>query len=317
MEPIRGNVFNIQRYTIHDGPGLRTELFLKGCPLRCEWCSNPEGFAPYVQAGIYRKKCLGTKVCQDCLDVCPVPGALQFERGKLARIDREKCTNCMKCQEVCPSDAIKAWGKWMTVEACMEIILRDRGYYEKSGGGVTVSGGESLMQADFVAALFQACHQENIQTCCESTFYCSWSELEKVIPYTDLFIADLKHMDREVHKARTGVYNDLILENMEKVCAAGTRLVLRIPVIPKFNDAMENMEATADFLEKNLQGKVQALQLLSFMRLGEEKYESLGIPYKMKGLRMNRPAFQKRMEKYAAYFRSRGIHCSVGAKEWD
>ena len=317
MEPIRGNVFNIQRYTIHDGPGLRTELFLKGCPLRCEWCSNPEGFAPYVQAGLYRKKCLGTKVCQDCLDVCPVPGALQFERGKLTGIDREKCTNCMKCQEVCPSDAIKAWGKWMTVEECMEIILRDRGYYEKSGGGVTVSGGESLMQADFVAGLFQACRKENIQTCCESTFYCNWSELEKVIPYTDLFIADLKHMDREVHKARTGVYNDLILENMEKVCAAGASLVLRIPVIPKFNDDMENMEASADFLEKNLRGKVKALQLLSFMRLGEEKYESLGIPYKMKGLRMNRPAFQRRMEKYAAYFRSRGIHCSVGAKEWD
>lgn len=251
------------------------------------------------------------------MEVCPVYGALQFERGKLTRIDREKCTNCMKCQEVCPSDAIKAWGKWMTVEACMEIIRRDRGYYEKSGGGVTVSGGECLMQADFVAALFRACHQENIQTCCESTFYCSWSELEKVIPHTDLFIADLKHMDREIHKTRTGVYNDLILENMKKICAAGVPLVLRIPVIPKFNDNMENMETTADFLEKDLQGKVKALQLLSFMRLGEEKYESLGMPYKMKGLRMNRPAFQRRMEKYAAYFRSRGIHCSVGAKEWD
>lgn len=173
------------------------------------------------------------------------------------------------------------------------------------------------MQADFVAAFFRACHQENIQTCCESTFYCSWSELEKVIPHTDLFIADLKHMDREIHKTRTGVYNDLILENMKKICAAGVPLVLRIPVIPKFNDNMENMEATADFLEKDLQGKVKALQLLSFMRLGEEKYESLGMPYKMKGLRMNRPAFQRRMEKYAAYFRIRGIHCSVGAKEWD
>lgn len=316
MNQVKGNVFNIQRYTIHDGPGLRTELFLKGCPLCCDWCSNPEGFNPSIQPGVYRKKCLGEKICTDCVNACPKTGVLRFERGKLSFIDRRRCTNCMKCQEVCPSDAIKAWGKWMSVDECMKVIVRDKGYYEKSGGGVTVSGGESLLQAGFVRALFVACHEEGIQTCCETTFYCNWSQIEKVLPHTDLFIVDLKHMNRNIHKERTGVFNDRILENLRKICSVGKPLALRIPIIPKFNDDMENIKASVSFINEELNGKVDVVQLLSYMRLGEEKYDSLGIDYPMKGLRMNRPAFQRRMVKYADYFNENGIFCTVGAKEW-
>ena len=310
----KGIVFNIQRFTIHDGPGLRTELFLKGCPLRCEWCSNPESQIPYIQLGVYKTRCISKKKCGMCLDVCPEQ-ALNFYRGKLTAIDRDKCIRCMACYDECPSDAIKQWGKEMSVEECMKEIMRDVGYYERSGGGVTVSGGEPLVQADFVAELFRACKEQGIQTCLESTFHMPWSEVEKVLPDTDIVISDIKHMDSETHRRYTGVGNELVLENLKKLVDLDKEFILRIPVIPNVNDNMENMAATADFILNELGGKVRTLQLLSFMRLGEEKYTSLGMPYKMEGVKMNRRSFQKRVGEFAEYFNSRGIHCLVGTKE--
>lgn len=310
-----GTIFNIQRFTIHDGPGMRTELFLKGCPLRCAWCGNPESHRAYVEPGVYRAKCISQKKCGLCSHVCPHEGALVFSRGKLAAIDRDMCMRCLKCADACPSEAIKRWGEELSVEQCMEIILRDRAYYERSGGGVTVSGGEALLQSDFVAALFRRCREEGIHTCCESTLHVSWPQIEKVLPYTDLFISDLKHMDSEIHRQYTGAGNELLLANMKKLVAAGAELILRIPVIPGVNDDDENMKATADFIESELGGRVRTLQLLSFMRLGVEKYASLGMPYGMADLRFNRRSLQKRVREAAAYFNSRGIHCLVGTKE--
>ena len=311
----QGIVFNIQRFTIHDGPGLRTELFLKGCPLRCRWCSNPESWLPQIQLGVYKTKCIGKNKCGACLDVCPVPDTLQFYRGKLVGIDRDKCTTCMVCHDECPSDAIKQWGKAMSVEECMKEIMRDVGYYERSGGGVTVSGGDPLVQADFVAELFQACKENGIQTCLESTFHAPWSEAEKVLPYTDIIISDIKHMDSAVHKQYTGVGNERVLENLKKLTEEEREMILRIPVIPGVNDDMRNIEATADFILNELKGRIRTLQLLSFMRLGEEKYTSLGLPYEMKDVKMNRRSFQKHVSERADYFNSRGIHCLVGTKE--
>jgi pyruvate formate lyase activating enzyme len=311
----QGIIFNIQRFTIHDGPGVRTELFLKGCPLRCDWCSNPEGLLARVQPGVYKSKCISRKKCGACESVCPVEGALTFYRGKLTAIDREKCTGCMDCCDACPSEAIKVWGKVMSVEACMEEIRRDRGYYDRSGGGVTVSGGDPLLQSDFVAELFQACKAEGIHTCCESTFYIDWQAVEKVLPWTDLIISDIKHMDTEMHKKYTGVHNEKILENLVRLTQLGKELVLRIPVIPGVNDDMENIQTTADFILGPLGGRVRTLQLLSFMRLGEEKYQSLGMPYKMAEVKINRRSFQKHVSQLAEYFNSRGIHCLVGTKE--
>lgn len=311
----KGVVFNIQRFTIHDGPGLRTELFLKGCPLRCEWCSNPESWMTFIQPGVYKSKCISKNKCGACLEACPGEDVLEFYRGKLAAIDRSKCKHCLACADACPSEAVKQWGKNMTVEECMEIIRKDRGYYERSGGGVTVSGGDPLVQSEFVEELFKECKEEGIHTCLESTFYANWKNIEKVLPYTDLIISDIKHMDTEIHKQFTGVNNELILDNLERLAKEGRDLILRIPVIPDVNDDEQNIEATADFILNKLDGHVRTLQLLSFMRLGEEKYISLGIPYRMEGVKINRKSFQKKVEKIAEYFNSRDIHCLVGTKE--
>ncbi|SFG63542.1 (2S)-3-sulfopropanediol dehydratase activating enzyme [Oribacterium sp. WCC10] len=307
-----GVVFNVQRFTIHDGPGLRTEIFLKGCPLKCKWCSNPESQRKSPEPGLYSKRCIGKKQCGECLDVCPEKDILHFTRNRLSGLDREKCTGCMSCVEGCPSDAIKVWGKEMSVSECMDIIIRDRGYYEESRGGVTVSGGEPLMQADFVAGLFKECREEGINTCLESTFFAGRTEIEKVLPYTDILISDIKMMDPVKHKTFTGVDNRLILENLKILSESRDDLILRIPVIPHINDDMENISQTADFILEELQNHVKVLQLLSYMRLGIEKYESLGREYPMKDLRFNRPAFQKRVEKIRDYFEERGINCTVG-----
>ncbi|MGL4912734.1 MAG: (2S)-3-sulfopropanediol dehydratase activating enzyme [Romboutsia sp.] len=311
----RGIILNIQRFTIHDGPGLRTELFLKGCPLKCEWCGNPESWKTYRQTGIYTTKCISCNKCGSCREVCPDRSMLNFTDGKLTSIDRSKCTNCLLCYDACPSDAIKQWGKTMSVQECMKEIRKDKGYYDRSGGGVTISGGEPLLQSDFVLEVFKACKDEGIQTCLESSFYAEWKDIEKILSYTDIIISDIKHMDTEIHKKHTGVHNAKILENLKKLIKEERELILRIPVIPNINDDMENIKATADFIINELDGRVRTLQLLSFMRLGEEKYYSLGMPYKMKDVNVDRESFQEHVKTLAEYFNSRGIHCTVGTKE--
>lgn len=311
----RGVVFDIQRFTLHDGPGLRTELFLKGCPMRCKWCGNPESWSTKIELGVYKSKCISQKKCGLCEELIDSSKALTFHHGKLVEIENKQCLDCSVYAEVCPADAIKQWGKEMSVEECMEIIRKDREYYEQSGGGVTVSGGEALLQSDFVSELFAACKEEGIQTCFETTFYSNWREVEKLLPYTDIWISDIKHMSSKLHQKHTGVRNQLILENLKKLIALDRELILRIPVIPEVNDDLENIEATADFILNELGGRIRTLQLLSFMRLGEEKYQALGIPYGMEGVKVRRMTFQKKVSKIAEYFNSRGIHCLVGTKE--
>lgn len=310
---LKGNVFNIQRYTIHDGPGIRTEFFLKGCPLRCKWCSNPESYHPYSQPGIYSSKCIGFNKCGFCNKSCPDNNIIQFQNNKINCIDRTKCTNCMKCVDDCPADAIKGWGKEETVSDLMDVIMKDVEYFNRSNGGVTLSGGEPLLQSKFIIELLKECKQNNIHTCVESTLFADWSVIEQVSQYTDLFISDIKHMDAKIHKKYTGVANELILTNMVQLLQSGKPLILRIPVIPFINDNTENMEASADFIINKLNNKILQLQLLPYMHLGEEKYKSLNLEYPMDYLEYDKDEFSEKIKDFVDYFNNRGINCNYGA----
>lgn len=311
-----GLVFNIQRFTINDGSGLRTEIFLKGCPLRCRWCSNPESQMTYLEAGIYPVKCIGKDKCGRCLNSEGHEGLI-FDGNFITAYDKDKASESAKCAEKCPADAIKVWGIERSVSECMDIIRKDRGYYDRSGGGVTVSGGEPLLQADFVRELFSSCKNENIGTCCESCLHLSYDEVEKIIPYTDIFIADIKAMDPKTHEKYTGVSNELILENLEKISKEGVELILRIPLIPGINDDDKNIKETAAFILDRMGGRIKELQLLSYMRLGEEKYRSLCRDYPMGDFKVDREAFQNKVRKIEEYFKSRGISCRTGTNDND
>ena len=310
----KGIIFNIQQFTINDGPGIRTEIFMKGCPMRCKWCSNPESQKLASEPGVYPSKCISEQKCGLCTKVCKQQ-ALLFGEEKIWGIDSSKCIGCTQCVEACPSEAIKRWGEHMTVEEVMKVIEKDRKYYERSGGGMTVSGGDPLVQHEFTRELLKASREAGIHTCLESTFYADWDIVADTVQYADLLISDVKHMDSEIHKKYTGMGCEQILDNLAHLAREGHEMILRIPVIPGINDDMENITRTADFLESQIGSSLRTLQLLSFMRMGEEKCASLGRPYEMKDLEFDREEFQKKVEGIADYFNSRGIHCVVGTKE--
>ncbi len=309
-----GIVANIQRYTIHDGPGVRTEIFLKGCPLHCKWCSNPETIFPKPELGVYPTKCMGEDACGSCKDACPEGGKpLRFRDGKLETVDRTACTDCLACTADCFLGALKPWGTEMTVEQVMTEVLADRTLYQKSGGGMTLSGGEVTVQADFAYALLAAAKEEGIHTCVESALFCKWETLEKLLPLCDFFITDLKLMDTAAHKQWCGVDNGLILENLTKLAATGLPLVVRIPVVPEVNDGEENLRATAAFLKENIVpgGGLQQVQLLPYRRLGEEKYASLGRAYPLE--EPPQSPTDERLRELTAFFKAEGLPVAVGA----
>lgn len=308
-----GIVFNIQRFTIHDGPGIRTEIFLKGCPLTCKWCGNPESQRTRPEIGVYETKCIRADVCGLCLKACPRHGCLNTGAGqKIHSIDREICNDCLSCARACPADALKQWGKRLSVEQVMKTIRQDRAYYEASGGGVTISGGEPLLQPEFTKRILRQCKEEGINTCLESTFCMDWGRIEPVLPYADLLITDIKHMDPGEHQRYTGVSNERILKNLKRLSHEEKELIIRIPVIPGVNHTKKNREQTADFILKEMKNRIRHLQLLGFMRLGEEKYASLGREYPMESLKFDRDSFNRELKEWAAYFEQRGIRCIAG-----
>ena len=272
-------VFNIQSYSIHDGPGIRSTVFVKGCPLRCLWCANPESNAAYPELMTYSSKCTG---CGGCIPACP-HGAVSIglSEGKyIALTDREKCVNCGQCVQSCPNTARELAGKEMTVREAIEKVKGDKLFFDGSGGGMTISGGEALAHWEFSTNLFAAAHAEGIHTAIESCCFATREVVDRVFPHVDLALLDVKHMDSAVHAKLTGVPNELILDNIRHIHNdLHVPVILRMPTIPGHNDSEENVRAVAEFAVSL--GEDVEVNLLPYHRLGESKGESLGRPHSM------------------------------------
>ncbi|MBM4443962.1 MAG: glycyl-radical enzyme activating protein [Chloroflexi bacterium] len=275
--PRRGLLFNIQRFSIHDGPGIRTTVFFKGCPLRCRWCSNPESWHDHPEIATYAAKCTR---CGRCQKVCPVNAIAVSDRERT--IDRQACNLCLKCGEVCPTGAIAITGQWMTVAEVMKEVEADGLFYVNSGGGVTLSGGEPLAQWEFALDLLRECQAKAFHTALDTCGYALWEVLDKVLDYTDLVLYDIKHMDPGRHTEGTGKTNGLILDNARRT-AAKRRTWLRVPLIPGYNDSVENLEAVARF---GLEIGAEKVSLLPYHVWGQSKWERLGRKYPLEALPM-------------------------------
>ena len=294
-------VTNIQGYSIHDGPGIRTVVFLKGCSLACQWCANPESIAPQVQIGFIKNLCTG---CGKCFAVCP-EDALSNDPAK-NRIDYSKCTACGKCVEVCAYKAMVRYGNPMTVEEVFDAVRRDKMFYDSSGGGITVSGGEPLLQATFVKELFDLCKAEGISTCIETAGFVSPESFKLVLPVTDCILFDLKHMNPDIHFKYIGQCNERILENAKLVAGSGANVLFRIPLIPTINDTDENIKQTAAFVKSIM--KNPKIQLMPYHRMGDSKYQALKIPNLLRDCKvMERDAIEKVRQAYE----TEGIECTI------
>jgi pyruvate formate lyase activating enzyme len=298
-----GVIFNIQRYSIHDGPGIRTVIFLKGCPLRCLWCSNPEGQNFDLEILYSKKKCLG---CDICVDVCEENAITAFSKGKI--IDHRKCTMCGECVRNCPGNALEIAGRRITVEELLGEIKKDKVFYHRSGGGVTFSGGEPASQPGFVRTVAEGCHEAGIHTAIETTGYQRWEAFLMILENMDLAMIDLKHMDEQEHKKLTGVANNLILDNIKRVSnETDISLIIRIPIIPGYNDSLPNLEASADFIRSL--PRWSGVELIPYHRLGSSKYAKLNREYFDDSVM---PPEDEKMIKIANHFRSQRIKIIIG-----
>lgn len=271
-------IFNVQKCSIHDGVGLRTIVFFKGCPLRCKWCANPESqlYTPEIME--YPRKCVGDG---NCVKACPVGSIRPTEEG--LKIDREKCIKCFKCTEVCYALAKEVCGDEKTAEELFKEVNKDRHFYSLKGGGATFSGGEPLTQPGLLTELAQKCKANRIHTTIETCGYGDYEKFKEAIPYLDYIFFDLKMMDPEKHKELTGVSNEVILDNLRKINAFGIPITIRTPVVPDSNDSIENIEAIADFI-KDL-SNVKEYELLPYHNLGESKYKALGKAYELENVK--------------------------------
>jgi pyruvate formate lyase activating enzyme len=298
----KGLISHIQRYSIHDGPGIRTLVFFKGCPLTCLWCSNPETQKSSPEVLYSKIKC---KNCDHCLSACNLNAIEDIDGGKA--INRSLCDTCGMCVEACPNEALEIAGRSMTTEEVLIEVEKDMVFYRSSGGGITLSGGESLSQPEFSTKLLRDCYNRGIHTALETCGYQTWETLATMLPYTDLVLYDLKCMDPEKHKLLTGVSNRIILENARKVASEKIPMIVRLPVIPGYTDSEANIKAAAEFIA-TLDG-VTEVDLLPYHRLGEAKYEKLGIGYHLEGLS---PPSNEQMKAISLILESYGLKTHIG-----
>ena len=268
---LKGIVFNIARFAIHDGPGIRTVIFLKGCPLRCAWCSTPESHLLSPEMGYHADRCLR---CGRCAEVCPTQAITPTDSQGIIT-DKSLCDACGRCVEACPVGARTMLGTEMTVEEVLTEVEKDALFYWNSSGGVTLSGGEPTMQPRFSGGILKTCHERGIHTAMETCGHADWDTLDGLLRYVDLLYVDLKNMSTAAHKKDTGQGNELILENIQKTATIHpeTELIIRIPVVPGYNDSPENILQTAHFVS-HLNG-IERIELLPYHRLGVSKYSVL------------------------------------------
>jgi len=280
-----GTIFDIKCYAINDGPGIRTAVFFKGCPLRCSWCHNPEGQELRPQMMFRANRCQGFK---DCLQACPQE-AISWVDGSIT--NWEACDGCGKCAEVCVTGGREMVGRVVEVQDLMAEIERDMVFYNQSGGGVTFTGGEPLMQREFLRTLLACCKTSGIHTTVDTSGYATWEGLESIYPLTDLFLYDLKFADETRHRQYTSVSNNLILENLQKLSARKANILVRIPLIPGINDDDENIHSSATFLKRL--PYLAGVELMPYHEIGLAKYQALGMKYQLEG---TRPAKREKIE---------------------
>ncbi|MFI5340352.1 MAG: glycyl-radical enzyme activating protein [Candidatus Methylomirabilales bacterium] len=270
-------IFDIQRYSIHDGSGIRTLVFMKGCPLDCLWCCNPESQSTPPELALFPSRCIG---CGSCLEACQNNAVTANESGVFAT-ERSVCQTCGRCVEVCPADARALRGRLASVEEVLREVERDQIFYRTSGGGVTISGGEPLLQAAFVAELLKACRRHGIDTAIETCGHAPWEDFALVLAHTDTVLFDIKHVDTIAHRRFTAVGNELILANLRRAVRSGAGVVLRLPLVPGYNADADTVRAIAA-LAREL--GIAELHLLPYHRLGESKYQALGRRSLLQGL---------------------------------
>jgi pyruvate formate lyase activating enzyme len=265
----KGTIFDIKRYAIHDGPGIRTTIFLKGCSLRCQWCQNPEGQEVNPEIILRSSRC--AKECNECVSVCPLDAV--SKDGNSIQIDKAKCDLCAKCEDVCVYEALEVVGREMTAQEVMDEIEKDRVFFDESGGGITFSGGEPLLQLDFLERLIREIKKKKIHVALDTSGYMSFEELDRISDKVDLFLYDLKIMDEEKHEKYTGVSNKLILENLKKLAEQGKSVAVRIPLISGINDDDQSIHKLVEYLQslKN----IKQINLLSYHKGGSEKHKRL------------------------------------------
>lgn len=303
-EPIRkGFIYDLQRFAIHDGPGIRTLVYMKGCPLKCLWCSSPQTQHSKIEIMHNEINC---KKCGRCIDVCPVHViTISDEDGII--IDRDLCKYCGQCVESCPNQALKLIGYYITSEELFQEVNKDSPFYRRSNGGVTVGGGEPTMQLDFITTFLKRCKQTYINTAIETCGYVKWDKMENLLEYVDLVYIDIKHMDPTVHKELTGVSNKLILENAKKISAIRP-IIIRIPVIPGFNDSDDNITAIARFA-LDLGENLKRIDLLPYHKFGTQIYSRIGMEYKLTDVE---PPSDDHMIRFKEIVESCGVKVQIG-----
>jgi len=307
-EEITGYISHIQRFSLHDGPGIRTLVFMQGCPLRCRWCCNPEGQKHYPQLRFVSVRCAAGGRCNSpCVAACPEGAVTLSEDGKL-QMDWSRCQNCGRCTEVCLYGARTMLGQRMTVAEVLAEVEQDCCFYHRSGGGVTIGGGEPLAQSEFALELLKRCQARFLHTAVETCGYIPWKHLKEASEYLDLMYYDIKHIDPVRHKELTGVSNELILSNAKRVLSGKVKseVIIRTEVIPGCNDSEEAITAIAQFVVES-GGKM--IELLPYHELGSSKYWQLGMEYELVGVK---PPTEEQMQRLREIVKSYGLKEMTG-----